>query len=252
MGKATKKELTLKWVVTNGENIAKFTESNDVYAVSDEAANIDYEKAGVNPGAKVTVIIDESVKNDDTAGLITKMTLANNSEPTQPETKTETSGTSNSTEGTVLTLKTNLSKYNGVIFAEEDGVWYTLNDGAVEQFKKNNMGSGNKVAIVYKESKGKKYIDSISLVAEPKATTTPSKTDTTPSQTSTKTYTASGTDTQKSIEAQAAVNAANATVAKLFAGKFDEKNPEDGAMVRALITAIAKHNHQLVQQLKNS
>ena len=129
----------------------------------------------------------------------------------------------------------------GVTFKEEEKVWYTLDDSIDPQTFKDTCTKQVIEVSIKTTEKGNDVIVSFTCKAED--TTPESSTDTQKSESpqGKKQYNTAG----KSIEAQASLKCAKVIVASMV---DKDSKPE---FVLKLITKIAEHSHQVLQDLKN-
>lgn len=255
---------TIKWLMAE-DGVIKFKESDKTYDMSVPVAEF-AKKSGLGTNDVVTVDIDEAEGDNGTVTKIVKSGSA-------PEQKKETpkpvkndydkpSSPQEENKKTV-TIKAVAPKNKGIIFTDQENTWYTLSEEAFAQLTENKIEKRDTVVVsVEKREKGNDYILSIEKVKEnvseksnvetKTVTEEPKKTTNDYAKESLKEYKKETNGVQLSIEAQAATNAANSTVATLFSGKFDANKPEDGATVKKLIESIATHNFEVIQKLKNS
>lgn len=227
------KILTFKWAVKE-DKIVKFYEDEKTYDISDAVANLDFEKYGITKDTKVSVKFE---KNE-----VIHISKVKDSDVKTEAPKVETNATSTTTSEAVYkirTVKAYKEEYRGVLF-EEESDWYSIS----KDLNWDNLGIQKGLQVQFTDSNpiGKsksRQIISWQIVEqkkeEPKSE---AKNDY-----DKKSYTS---DTQRSIECQACLNSANASVSRLFAGQNITK--EDFIQ---RVTYIARENYNILQALKN-
>lgn len=150
------KELTLKWVMLE-DKIVRFVELNDASEITDEIAKLDFEKAGMVAGAKVSVEFDANNK-------VIFITLVKGAEAPKQEPKAddkpseakEAPKESLPTNTKVLTVGGLSPKYRGITFKEEKDVWYdVVNEIGIENLEKMGIVRGSSVEVTIGEPEGK-------------------------------------------------------------------------------------------------
>lgn len=250
---------TIKWTMPD-ENMIKFVEDSTPIEYTDAVKKF-MESSGISDGDVVAVEIDEQIGDNGTVVKISK----NGSEKvqTKPEVKKpvvndydsppETKKVSKEENKTVVNVKGISFKNKGIIFEGEEK-WYSFTEEVENTIKQNNVSKGSVVEIIFeKRAKGNDLITKMNVENKVKKETV---TEGNPVEVKTEVpvqakQTQYVDARQGSIEAQACINAANATVSRLFAGTVSAKTPEDGTLIKTLITSLAKHNYDLLQELKN-
>jgi|SRR6185295_8711800 len=249
-----KREATIRWIVKD-QAICKFKDEDiakKVYSLSDDVVSA-VEKLGLDGGMKVEVEIDTSKVDEDIQGVIVSIVKFGEApapkaaEAPKAETKTQAPKAEVNNNGIILTV--GYIDWNKVwmVFDEQEKVYYSPTPELLEVMKEQKIRKGDKVTIEsQKRDKGNILITKlIKLDSAPTSTKSEAKNDYDKKEPETQTKKSYSSDTQKSIEAQAAVNSACDVVASMVDVKTD---PE--AVLR-MIKKIAEHNHNLVQDLKN-
>lgn len=236
----------IKWIKPTNENgewvgILKFTDSEDIVNIADKLNGyIDFGQ--INSGDEVEVEINKNEDNEDVVTFIkTEKIVSSN-------TKTGEEKVSN-----VKTVEVIYAKTKGILFAEDkdEKKWYTLEDAVFDFIKKSGIKKGDKVSFESQSrSKGNDLVTKISLADSAKKASNNDYSNQKPASqgASTSSYTSrrpETSDVQRSIEAQASVNAASACIAKLLAG-----SNVDPDIVKDAIAGLARHNFDLIQELK--
>jgi len=241
MTKSTTTEhvFTLKWIMQD-DKLVRFEENSEAYVISDKVAEFDFEKAGVAKGTKVNVKIEKNAEHPE--GYVVFMTK-DKGQPISTTVSKEESRTESSSSTTnikELTVNGLAVKTRGIIFAEQDNVWYTLAqdidiDGLYD--KGVRKGAKVKITVIPPEGRSKnEIITKIEVVEEAKK------------QWSNKKNFKNDYDSpekQRSIEAQANVKAASWIVAAMVTPNTDPDT------VLKMIRKIAEHNAILTNELKN-
>lgn len=239
---------TVKWYVEN-KNMISFVEDEDAYFLEEKVVKF----LGENVPQEDEKYEVEFGKDSEGIPTVSKLKKVNADTKTKKtETKTDTVETTNEEVKTVGGIS---YKNGGMVFEEEKDVWYDFTESDV---KGTGIKRGVKVAIVTKPQEGKKnkLITSIRMVEDKKETKSeePKKVEKTteePKKETTSYVKKSNNPVQDSIEAQAAVNCANNSIAVLFAGKLDKNDPDDAKLFDAMVANRARKNFDLVQELKN-
>lgn len=237
--------LTLKWIIPE-DKLIRFEEMPEAYVISDKVAEFDFSKAGVTKGTKVNVKIEKNGE-EGTVVFMTKVkgqtpapkeeTKTEQRDPVPTNTSTATASTDNTKELTVNGLAKGT---RGIIFAEQDKVWYTLaQDIDVEGLYAKGVRKGAKVKVTVVPPEGRsknEIITSITVVEEVKKQWSGKKS-----------YKSDydNPERQRSIESQAAVNAANRVVASMVTATTDAET------VLKMIRKIAEANLTLIDELKS-
>lgn len=266
--KLEEKELTLRWIDPDGR-IIKFEGMEDHLDISDQVAQIDFDRAGVTGGTLVSVKIDPSIGDKGTVVFMTKSKNAQSDSKAEPEvTQEENTETSN-----IYTVNGISFKNRGIIFAENDGVWYTLADSINLDDIKKDVPKGSKVEVVISdEKKGKNYIvtsivpvknikENIETTKSEEKAETDNKYKPEPVTEKDVFYKLKAAenwiaklekDQQNSIEAQGARNVAYQLVSASLQGQAPEVLVKNKEVIKTLITDLAKHAYKTVQELKNT
>lgn len=217
------------------EAVTKFLESKDLFDKLEDKT--------------VDVEIDESTAEKDkdgTSGLITRLSLSDGKVETKKEEPQITSAdakvdvdTPSGSDG----LITKTIKIGGVSVPNESAVdeetkeWYNLDSTiSAQKFKEECTGKEVEITVLSQE-KGNDVIKSYNLKAEGKKDDTQEP----PKKTGKKTYRGNG----NSIEAQAAMKAAYTIIASIV------HKDSNGDEIVGMITKIATHSYELIQELKN-
>lgn len=226
------KQLTFKWV-QNEDKVIKFSDDVNFYDASDKV-NITseaYEKLGIVPGTKVSVVID-----GNTVLSVTKI----GNEAVKTEEKVQNPELSDNTKN-ILTIDSFKKEYRGLIFKEQEDQWYTLAKNI--DWDSVGIAKGVQVEFTDKDPEGKsknRIITSIKVLEVKQE-----QKETPVSEPKSKAKNDYSNNVQVSIEAQAAVNSANRIVSSLV---DNGTTPEE---ILKMITRIANHNYDLIQKLKN-
>lgn len=251
------KETTVKWIVSD-EKIIRFEDSDTVYDMSDAVASLDFKKYGIDKGTKVSVKIDTNAGDNGTIVFMKK-------EETIAEVKKEIPkiDTSSKDGKKVLTVAGISFKTKGIIFEEEEKVWYTISDSiGVNNLKNYGIEKGIKVEVsVSDPSKegGNKVITFIKKVTDSAPVKIEEKTESDSKPETKQNYTKTNyqkgnysNDTQTSIEAQAAVNSACGLVGSMIHGQSVETLLSRIEDIKQLRKAFAEDNFKLIQELKKN
>jgi len=222
---------TVKWVVPEDKIIKFENDENAKYLNDAVVANL--EKYPLQQGDKVEATIDETDPLKPTITFLKKSTDTQ----TQTESKTEEAPSSN-TDTKEFTISGISVKNNGVIFKEEENVWYTMEESVTGSLESKGIAKGDIVKIsIQSTAQGKNDIITNIDKLQNEQTSKETKND----------YSSkSKNEMQNSIEAQASVNSANRVVAGLVS-----TGTVDKVKALELITDIANHNFALIQTLKS-
>lgn len=248
------------------DKILKLEKINKTYDISDEVAKFLESKDLFNKldDQIVEVEIDESIASKDeegTSGLITRLTLSDGKAKT--ETKEESKkdemsfdGTSSDAESLVikeLTVGGVSVDKSGVIFKEEENIWYTLDSTINAQKFKDECTKKVVEVTIAPQEKGNDIIKGYILKEEEKKEESKDKTENTFKNGKDDFYRIKTLENQvrylkeeksESFEVQASVNSANQTVSGMV-------NPDSKPdFVLKLIERIAEHNFAIMQKLK--
>lgn len=248
------KTLTLKWVVAE-EKIIRFEESADVYDLDAAVGKQPFLKQE-NYGKKFVVNIEAK---PESKGVVSHMKLVEGDTQAAPapttapttETKPEQPKTETANPlPEIFTVSRIVPKTNGMQFKELEGKWYTLSKSiSVDSLKGMGIDIGSRVGIEVKMPDNPKYNPIITNIAAVKvAEDTMTQGTTQVTNDAPKQYV---DPKSSSIEAQAAVKAANMMIGSLFQGKADASDAKFGETVRALVTALSKHNYKVIQEIKS-
>lgn len=234
---------TVAWIMLD-ESVLKLSKTDKVFDLDCKVLEfIKKQELSEDGGFEVEVEVDESKGENGTIVRLTTGEAKKESKKTESKKEVEKEGVADAdtvvfSETKELTVAGVSVKNKGVTFKEEDGVWYTLDDSInAEEFKNGFTKKTVKVAIQETE-KGNDVIKAVELVEAQKGKVTNKST-------STDSY---EVNTQKSIEAQVAVEHAQILVAKLVECKVVADVDE----VNELIEKRAKRNYGLMQELKKS
>lgn len=242
------------------DKILKLEKVNKTYDISDEVAKFLESKDLFNKldDQAVEVEIDESTASKDeegTSGLITRLTLSDGKAKTETQEEVkEANPVDTPSDGLVvkeLTVGGVSVDKSGVIFKEEENVWYTLDSTIDAQKFKDECTKKIVEVTIAPQEKGNDVIKGYILKEEEKKEEPPKE----PSQINKNDafYRIKQLENQvrylkeeksESFEAQASVNSANQTVSGMV-------NPDSKPdFVLKLIERIAKHNFAIMQELK--
>lgn len=234
---------TVRWFMQN-KGLVQFEEENDAQYISDAVANFLGDNS-LKEGESVEV---EFGNDSDGEKNVVKIMRPKTQE------KTERKAQDKKEENLDLNIREltvgGISYKKGALFFKEEcdsegkaSIWYDVN---IEECKSKGISKDVKVKVSCKDKeKGRnKLITSIEKIESPKE-------DKKEEVKTKNTYQKNSDSVQSSIEAQASVNAANHTVARLFTGFFDPNKSTDGETVKTLIKVLANHNFELIQELKN-
>jgi hypothetical protein len=227
----------VSWVIKD-DKIIKLQNSGKVFDISDEVFNY-LDKAGLFDKLEdkpVEVEVDETKGQD---GTVTRLKLSDGkaeepkSENASPaENKAEVSDQSKLVVKEMTVGGVSVDKA-GVIFKDEDKVWYTLDSTLNAQKFKDECTKKVVEVTIAPQEKGNDVIKGYVLKEEEKKDE--------PKESGKKSYKGTG----NSIEAQAAMKAANVITSNMV----DKDSKPD--FVEKLITRIAEHNFKTIQDLKN-
>ena len=253
----------------SNKGLVQFEEETDAQYLTDAVVKFLGED-GLSDGQVVDVEFGEDEEGEKN---VVKIVKGKSPEPKKEELakdETKPEPDPQDTSSDVYTVAGVSYKYNGITFEEEKDVWYDMN---VEEIKAKGIKKGVKVTFCAEAQEGKKNqlitaIEKVEVKEEEKKE---------PESDKGKEAKNSFDDTvkterdafyrvkelerqvrylkdiqQNSIEAQAAMNAANNLVGKLFTGKVDHNNTDDGTKVKELVKSLAKHNYDVIQELKNN
>lgn len=147
--KIEQKEYTVKWIQ---DEFVRFIELPDSLEMSEAVQKIDFTKAGVKEGTKVDVKIE--FEDGDSTGTVVFMTKSkdNKEEPVVEKTKNN-EGSSESRTLAAVSIKN-----MGILFTEEEKVWYSVADSVnLDELKKINKGD-KVLVVISNEKKGKNRI----------------------------------------------------------------------------------------------
>ena len=236
----SKEIYTVGWIMEK-EKFLKLEEPKTTYFIADNVFEL-IKKNNLlkNENCKAEIEIRETGEEHDE---IIFLKAVDDSTKTETKEDTKTTDTSESENLTVkeLTVAGVSVNNKGVTFKEEEKVWYTLDDSIDPQTFKDTCTKQVIEVSIKTTEKGNDVIVSFTCKAED--TTPESSTDTQKSESpqGKKQYNTAG----KSIEAQASLKCAKVIVASMV---DKDSKPE---FVLKLITKIAKHSHQVLQDLKN-
>jgi len=270
------KELTLKWVMTD-DKIIRFTEIEEPCDMTDAVAKVDFEKAGMVSGSKLTVEFDKDNKTVIFLTLVKGVEAPKQEKKEEPKAQESAPKQELTGNTKVLTVGGLSPKYRGITFKEEKDVWYdVVNEIGIENLDKMGIGKGSLVELTIADAEGKsknKRIVGIKL-AEKKETPKENKpTDTRNDFDKEKTQdTTSDVVTEKdafyrikelertirymkdekqaSIEAQGAVQRAFDFIGCALSKETPLAFANNEAMIKVLIKTYAQEAFNLVQELK--
>lgn len=244
MSKITDK---VAWVMGDPDDkLIKLEEVGKTYDISDVVYNY-LKKANLLEsleGQNIEVEVDESTDDKDdssTSGTITKLVvLKEGGEPVKEETKKDDAKEVSGLVSKEVTVSGVSVAKAGVKLKEDkdNKTWYTL-DSTIDAKKFKDECTGKIVEInVLPQDKGNDVIKSYVVKEEAKK----EEKEEPKESSSKKTY---NKGTGNSIEAQASLKCAKAIVASMV---DKDSKPDD---VLRMITKIAEHSYQLIQDLKN-
>ena len=247
------KELTLKWIVAD-EKIIRFEDSDTVYDMADPVAAFDFKKAGVDKGTKVSVKIDTNASEHGTVVFMKKAG--------EPETKKETpkeESKASSTDKKLYTVAVIYAKTKGIKFEEEKDTWYTVSDNiGIGNLSKLGIEKGTIVEMQSEEpaeAGRNRIVTFIKKATDSSAPKTDADKSDSKQNNTTKTNYSKGnysSDTQTSIEAQAAVNSACGLVGSMISGQSVDTLLSKIEDIKKLRKAFAEDNFRLIQDLKKN
>ena len=235
----SKEKLTVSWIMID-EPLLKLKEPDETYDIAENVFNfIKENKLHEKDDFVAEVEID---KNEGENGTITYLKEVGGTTQNAEVTPTEEAPVDVQQAENLIVKELTVGGVSvakkGVIFKEEDKVWYTLDDSIdAQEFKDKYTKRVVEVSIKSTEQ-GNDIIMSFTV----KDDTPVEDTEKSTSQGKQKT---NGNAMQVSIEAQASVNSAN----RLVAGLFDANTKPNDILKN--ITLIAQHNFQTIQDLKN-
>lgn len=267
-----KKDLTVKWVIGEDELI-RFAEHDEADTLSSNLAKMDFEKAGFNAGAKVTVEFEEV----EGKKVVSNLTLIKGTEPVKEDQNQEES------KGnlTTFTVSGYSLKYKGITFKEDKDVWYDVVDEiGIENLEKMGIKKGVKVRVKIGEpgtgkSKNKRILEIQAIVEGVQDVGEPGK----PSNDVKEDKPINDFDTVKnnpkndkdafyiikklenqiqylqnektdSIEANSAVERAFSLVGDMIQNESAESNVKNKEMIKSLVKEYSKLAYDLIQELK--
>jgi len=229
-------ELTIKWhMMDDNDNVIKFQDREVTYEVTDAVKEFIKNK-NISQTAKVKVKIDPNASETE-AGLVERIEVIEDNasaEQTQ-EPEPETTSENSETKGNVKRLTVNgvSVEKKGIIFKEEEKVWYTLSDN-IDANNVKDMMTGKLVEVsIEKTDEGNDIIDSIELVPVSE-------------EQSSNGYDQGKADSsiQSSIESQVALEHASLIVSKTV---DKDTTPET---IETRIRRLSEFNYQVIQDLK--
>ncbi len=224
----------VSWVMLGEDNIVKLKKADKTYDLS--SAVVEFVKKN-NLGEKEDFSVELEVDTDKGEnGTVTKLKEVGSSkkEEKTPTDKPDVSSETNKDRVTKeLTVHGVSVDKKGVIFKEEEKVWYTLSDDInAQDFKDKYTGKTIEVYIEPSDEGNDVITGFTAKEEEKKDTDEPQEK---------KKY----NNTGNSIEAQASLKCAKVIVANMV----DKESKPD--FVLRLITTISKHAYQTIQDLKN-
>lgn len=235
----SKEKMTVSWIMPD-EPLLKLKEPDETYDIQENVYKfIQDKKLHEKEDFVVEVEID---KNQGENGTITHLKEVGGSEAPKEEAKTESKEETPSEDLVVKELTVNgvSVEKKSVIFKEEDKVWYTLDDSINAQEFKDKYTRKTVEISVRQTDQGNDIVVGFTAKEEDVSKDTDKSDE--PTQEKRKT---NSNPMQLSIEAQASVNSANRVAQAMVTS---ESKPDD---VKLIITTIAKHNFQTIQDLKN-
>lgn len=253
-GTTTEQVLTLKWIVTE-DKLVKFDELPEPYEISAKVAEFDFERAGIVKGTKVNVKIEKSDATPE--GLVVFMTKVKGqatSEAPKTEAPKATEAPKSASQPTAvspdasksptkeLTIKAVAKANRGILFDETgDQTWFTLGqDIDPNGLYDKGYKKGSKVSVTLAPPVGRSKNE---IVVKMDLLEAPAK----PKWTGKKNFKSDydSPERQRSIESQAAVNAANRVVSSMVTPTTDADT------VLKMIRRIAEANLALIDELKS-
>lgn len=233
-----KVELTIKWhMMDDDDKVIKFEDREVTYEVTNAVKEFIKSK-NISQSAKVNVEIDPDGSEDE-AGLIERIEViednASAEQTQEPEPEPETTSENSETKGNVKRLTVNgvSVEKKGIIFKEEEKVWYTLSD-SIDANNVKDVMTGKLVEVsIEKTDEGNDVIDSIELVPVSE-------------EQSSNSYDQGKPDSsiQASIESQVALEHASLIVSKTV---DKDTTPET---IETRIRRLSEFNYQVIQDLK--
>lgn len=274
--KTQDRELTIKWIM-HDEKIVRFIELDEAVDMAESLAKLDFEKAGFVAGAKASVKL-ETINGKE---VVTGMTLlkgakseAPKAEPQATQPEPETTQTDNVK---VLTVGGYNIEHKGIIFNEEEKVWYDVDaEIGVENLAKMGIKKGSKVEITIEPPAPKKKNQRVVKIklyeenkkAEPEKVKNEgsSKNDFANDNTTSDVVTEKDAfyrikelerslrymkdNQQASIEAQGATERAFALVGIMVSKESVEMNIKNATEIKKLLNDYAEEAFKIIQKLK--
>ena len=239
--KMGKEKFTVSWIMAD-EPLLKLKEPDETYDIAKDVFKfIQENKLHEKEDFQVEVEID---KNQGDNGTVTYLKEVGGSAPTETPKEEAKTDTSNSQSEDLIVKELTVSGVSvaekGVIFKEEEKVWYTLDDSINAQEFKDKYTRKTVEVSIRQTDEGNDVITAFTVKEED----TSSK-DTKNSGTSQQKSKFNGNMIQKSIEAQASMNSA-CRVAQAILTK--DSLPENAEKI---IKRISEYNFQMIQDLKN-
>lgn len=231
----------VSWIMEK-EPLLKLKNANKTYDIKEDVYDVIKEKKLYEKeDFAVEVEIEEqtdSKDDEEVNGIITYLKEIDSAN--QDESKEETSKTTSDTKDNVikeLTVHGVSVAKKGVIFKEEEKVWYTLDDDINAQVFKDNQ-TGKMIQVTISPTTDGNDIITGYVVKEETTKEDDTKKETSQDK---RKY----NNTGNSIEAQASLKCAKVIVASMVT---PDSKPE---FVLKLITRIAEHSYKTIQDLKN-
>ena len=236
-----KEKFTVSWIMPS-EPLLKLKEPAETYDIAEDVFKfIQENKLHEKDDFQVEVEID---KNQGDNGTITYLKEVGGSASTETPTEEAKTDTSNTPPDNLIVKELTVGgvsvEKKGVIFKEEERVWYTLDDSINAQEFKDKYTKKIVEVSIRQTDEGNDVITAFTVKEED----TSSK-DIKNSTTSQQKSKSNGNMMQKSIEAQASMNTA-CHVAQAILTK--DSLPEDAEKI---IKRISEYNFQMIQDLKN-
>jgi len=227
-------ELTIKWhMVPDDDNIIKFIEREETYEITDAVKEFIKSK-NISQTAKVKVSINPE-GGEYKKPTVERIEVVEDNAKTEEKTTKENPEKETASDVKELTVGGVSVEKKNVIFKEEDGVWYQLDDSIDAQKVKDDMTHQTVKVSITKIDGEKDRVDSIELSGNPSS----SESDKGKSE-----YQTENGTIQSSIESQVAIEHACVVVSKLV----DTSTKSD--KVLAMIKDIATQNYKLMQEFK--
>lgn len=253
----SKEQYTVSWVMGGNDKIIKFKEPDETFDIAEDVFKYLESKELITKleDTKVEVEIDKAQGQN---GTVTFLKLLDNNQTVEPKEETKTTSNDTADSATNLIVKemtvggVSVEKA-GVIFKDEEKVWYTLDSTINAQKFKDECTKKVVQVTIAPQEKGNDVIKSYILKEEDKKDNPEKEPETSSSNGKDAFYRIKQLENQvrylkeekaESFEAQASVNSANQTVSGMVT---PDSKPD---FVLKLIERIAKHNFAIMRELK--